>query len=73
MTPEQSLEKSIDYCVDKINALKAAIETETIKIKTLSTFYNNLQVLMWRRLRKKLKQDLKYWQKRLELYKPIQQ
>lgn len=73
MTPEQSLEKSIDYCVDKINALKAAIETETIKIKTLSTYYNNLQVSAWRKYRKKLNAQLDYWQKRLDLYKPIQQ
>jgi len=62
--------ETYEKIVDKINSLKAAIETETIKIKTLATYYNYLQVRAWRRYRQKLKSDLEYWQKRLDLYRP---
>lgn len=57
--------------VAKINAIKAAIENETQKIKSLATYYNYLQVRAWREYRHKLKKDLKRWQEKLDLMKPI--
>jgi len=58
--------ETTEYIIEKVNSLKAAIETETIKINTLNKLTNYLQVRAWRKYRKKLGRKLRYYKKRLK-------
>lgn len=53
---------------EKIVSLTAAIETLSIKISSLATFYNYLQVRAWRKHRANLNTQLRYYKAKQKSY-----
>lgn len=57
---------SAEDLILKITTLKAASDTLRRQIKELSTFYNVLQVRMWRKQRAKINRKMKYYKAKLK-------